>query len=232
MIETTAERALKKVIIIGSGGHAKVLADIVLGQKDRYELLGFVDSDGAKWGAEIFGSPVLGGDERVFGDSPSSFFLINGIGSTGETRKRAAIFECFKSKGFIFCNVISDFSYLSEQTAYGEGLQLISGGVIHPGCRLGSNVLVNTGASIDHDCVIGDNAHIAPGATLSGGVSVGEGAHIGSGATVIQGVSIGAGALVAAGAVVVSDVERNATVAGVPAKSISTYDKMTDKNDR
>ena len=210
-----------KVVIVGSGGHARVLADVILAQRDRYELLGFTDCDSDKWGTSIFGYPVLGSDGDLVDHSPDSFFLINGIGSTRDTKKRADLFSFFKNKDFHFCSIISNFSYLSERTVCGEGLQLISGGVIHPGCKLGDNVLINTRASVDHDCIIGDHVHIAPGATLSGGVSVGEGAHIGSGATIIQGIVVGADALVAAGAVVTADVGPGAVVAGVPAESIS-----------
>ncbi len=211
---------IKKVIIIGGGGHARVLADILLRQNDRYDLLGFADNDRSKWSTNILGKPVLGGDDDILGRLPDSFFLANGIGSTRETRKRAEIFSFFESKGYRFCDVISDFSYLSGDATYGEGLKLIAGAIIHPGCRIGKNVLVNTKASLDHDCVVGDHAHIAPGATLSGGVTLGAGVHIGSGATIIQGISIGEGSFVAAGAVVTGNLPENAVVAGVPAKSV------------
>lgn len=208
------------VLIIGCGGHARVLADILLCQEDRCDLLGFVDCDPSKWGGEVFGKPVLGGDDDVLTYPPDSLFLVNGLGLTGKTRKRAEIFSFFQSKGYRFCDVISDFSHLSLRASYGEGLQLISGAVVHPGCEIGKNVLINTKASLDHDCAIGDHVHIAPGATLSGSVTLGSGVHIGSGATVIQGVSIGEGAFVAAGAVVTANVPQNVAVAGVPAKNI------------
>jgi UDP-perosamine 4-acetyltransferase len=220
-----------KVIIVGCGGHARVLADIVLTQSERYEPVGFVDNDRDKWGGMIFGIPVLGGDDVVFDWPADSVFLINAIGSTRDTQMRAGIFSFFKSKGYNFCDVVSNSSCLSRHAAHGEGLQLISGAIVHPGCRIGRNVLINTKTSVDHDCTIGDNVHIAPGATLSGGVSVGDGVHIGSGATVIQGVSIGSGALVAAGAVVTANVSANTAVGGVPAREITSLSRKTTDKD-
>ena len=49
---------MKKVIIIGTGGHAKVVADIVVSARDY--LAGFLTND---TGMDRFmGWPVLGGD--------------------------------------------------------------------------------------------------------------------------------------------------------------------------
>ncbi|MDR1917348.1 MAG: acetyltransferase [Synergistaceae bacterium] len=210
----------QKILIIGSGGHARSVADILLSQPEKYTVCGFIDRNRVLWGTSIYGIPVLGDDRTVNDYSPIEISLVNGIGSTEDTTKRREIFELFKGMGFSFCQVISEFSYLSKRASFGEGFQLMPGGVVQPGCEIGDNVIINSRASVDHDCAIGSHSHIAPGVTISGSVVIGDSAHIGSGAAIIQGVRIGDRCLIAAGSVVVSDVASGDFAAGVPAKPI------------
>jgi UDP-perosamine 4-acetyltransferase len=208
-----------KVIVIGRGGHGKVIADMIESLPEAYELLGFVDHDRALWGTSVWGYKVLGGDDFLPGNiPPGEVLLANGVGSAGDTGQRRRVFEKFKAMGYSFCTVMSPFSYFSARSASGEGLQLMAGAVVNPACSIGNDVIINTKASVDHDCTIGDHVHIAPGATLSGSVSVGEGTHIGTGASVVNGVCIGCECLVAAGAVVISDIPPGCMAMGVPAR--------------
>jgi UDP-perosamine 4-acetyltransferase len=210
---------VSQVVIIGCGGHGKVIADIIESRHETYELLGFVDRDGALWGSSVWDYKVLGGYDFLLENiAPGEAALANGVGSAGDTRQRRSVFEKFKSMGYSFCSVKSPFSYFSARSAAGEGFQLMAGAVVNPACSIGNDVIINTNASVDHDCVIGDHAHISPGAALSGSVSVGEGTHIGTGASVKNGVAVGVECLVAAGAVVISDIPSGCLAMGVPAK--------------
>ncbi|WP_306534960.1 acetyltransferase [Geobacter sp.] len=204
------------VIILGAGGHAKVLIDTLLASSTV--IAGIVDPALSMHGTEILGVPVLGGDDVVNEFPPSEVQLVNGLGSVGLPVKRQQLFDRFKGMGYNFATVVHPSAVLALDVVLGEGAHVMAGAVIQPGCRIGGNSIINTHASVDHDCIIGDNVHIAPGVTLSGGVTVGDGTHVGTGATMIHGVTIGEQCLVAAGAVVVSNVDRKTTVKGVPAK--------------
>ena len=206
------------VIILGGGGHAKVLVETLWAAS--LAVAGIVDPDPALWGGSVLGVPVLGGDEVVLAYAPDLVRLVNGLGSTGLPQLREAIFERFAARGFAFAAVVHPLAVIARDVELGEGAQVMAGAVIQPGSRLGRNALVNTRASVDHDCLIGDHVHLAPGVTLSGGVTVGAGAHIGTGATVIQGIRIGGGSLIAAGAVVISDIPAGSVAMGVPAKVV------------
>jgi UDP-perosamine 4-acetyltransferase len=204
------------VIIMGAGGHAKVLIEALL--QSGKVIAGIVDSDFALVDTKVLGVPVLGGDNMVNGFSPSEVKLVNGLGSVGLPFKRQQLFERFKSMGYDFATVVHPSAVVASDVELGEGAQVMAGVVIQPGSRIGKNVIINTRASIDHDSRIGDNSHIAPGVTLSGNVLVGESSHIGTGATVIQGINTGTGSFVAAGAVVVRDVAAHSAVYGIPAR--------------
>lgn len=207
------------LIVLGAGGHAKVLLDALLASSAR--IIGIVDPEPALAGATLLGVPVLGGDEIVAGHAPGAIRLVNGLGSVGYPARRQALFDRFKEQGYAFASVIHPGAIVAADTILGEGVQVMAGAVIQPGCRLGRNVIVNTRAAVDHDCGIGDHVHIAPGVTLSGGVRIGASSHVGTGATVIQGICIGERSLVGAGALLVKDVPAGVTVVGVPAKVVT-----------
>ncbi len=200
----------RPVIVIGGGGHAAVVIDVL--RHAKRDILGIADPaiSGDRNGAH--GVPLLGGDDAVLHCAPDTVELVNGIGSTRSTRTRAMVFERFKSEGYSFMSLIHPGAILAADLRLGEGAQVMAGAVLQPGVELGDNTIVNTRASLDHHCRIGRNVHVAPGATLCGAVTVEDDVHIGSGAVAIQSVRIGRGALVAAGAAVTEDVPAEAVV--------------------
>lgn len=211
------------VIILGGGGHAKVLIHMLLSA--HRQILGYTDPDETR--LPILDVKRLGDDEAVFEYRPEEAHLVNGVGSVGSTALREKIYDRFNAKRYSFASVIHPSATIASGVQLSEGVQIMAGAIIQPGSGVGANAIVNTGAIVDHDCVVGAHAHIAPGAVLSGGVRVGPGAHIGTGACIIQGVSIGAGSVVGAGAVVIDDVPPGVTTVGVPAKAI---DRTSAKN--
>ena len=206
------------VILIGAGGHAKVLIDAL--RLQSIEIFGIVDADVNKNGQELMGVPIVGGDEEVMKYSQKQVRLVNGIGSTRVSLLRHQIFVNFKNKGYQFEMVIHPSSVIASDVELSEGVQVMAGAIIQTGCKVGANTIINTRSSVDHDCQIGSHVHISPAAVISGGVVVGEGAHICTGAVIIQGIRIGVNSLVAAGAVVIQNVPNDITVAGVPAREL------------
>lgn len=196
------------VIVLGAGGHSKVLIDSL--SLSSIEVLGIADVNPLTKGSSFMGLPVIGGDEEVMKYSAENTGLVNGVGSVRVITKRRLLFEQFKRMGYQFFSVVHPSAVIAFDAVLSEGVQIMAGVVIQSGCHIGINAIINTHASIDHDCFIGAHAHISPGVTLSGGVSVGDGAYIGAGATVIQGIKVGRESLVAAGAVVVRDVRDGA----------------------
>ncbi len=204
-------------ILLGGGGHAKVLMEALLLQGRK--VLGYTSLDHE--GANALSLNRLG-DDRVIADyDPETIDLVNAIGSIKSTLIRRRLFEQFQIKGYRFATVVHPTAVVAADARLLEGVQVMAGAVVQPGTTLGENSIVNTGALIDHDCEIGAHVHIAPGAVLSGGVRVAHGAHIGTGAVVIQGIVIGANSMIGAGAVIVKDVPSDVTVVGVPGRIIN-----------
>lgn len=208
------------LIVLGAGGHAKVLVDALIGAGRL--VRGLTDADPAKAGAAVLGVPVLGEDKKVLAFAPEAVRLVNGIGSARVPVLRRQLFDSFKKSGYFFERVVHPSAIVAPDVVLAEGAQIMAGVILQTGCRIGENVIINTRAAVDHDCVIGSHVHLAPGVTLCGNVEVGEGSHIGAGATVIQGVRIGCNCMVAAGAVVIRDIPDGVTVAGLPAKEMNS----------
>jgi UDP-perosamine 4-acetyltransferase len=205
-------------VILGGGGHALVIIDL-LRESGEASVHGVLDRDPERWGRDILGAPVLGGDEllpRLYQDGVRQFIV--GIGSVRDTGPRRRLFDLAVSHGLKPLRAVHPRAAVSRSADVGEGTVVLAGAVDDAGARIGVNVIVNTGAIVEHDCVLGDHVHVATGARLAGTVLVGQGAHIGIGATIVQGRRIGEGAVVGAGAVVLEDVVPGAVVAGVPAR--------------
>ncbi len=207
--------SIKPVIIIGNGGHAKVLTDILL--LGNRKIIGFTAPVEEKNSYNLF---YVGPDKAILNYHPTEIELVNAIGSVSNTSLREKLFNEFKSQGYFFSAVIHPTAIISSTVKLGEGVQILAGTVIQPFAKIDDNTIVNTSSSIDHDCCIGKHCHISPGTTLSGGVIVGKGTHIGTGATIIQSIKIGKKVLIGAGSLVIRDVIDNKVVYGNPAKEV------------
>jgi len=194
----------KPVVLLGSGGHAKVLLGML--QRCGCEIAGVTDPARVP-GSEWLGCRILGGDEAVSRFEPDQVLLVNGMGSLPhDGGMRRTLFDDFTAAGYRFLSVLDPAAFVADQVRLAAGVQVMAGAVIQVGVLIAENCIVNSGAIVDHECRIGRHVHIAPGAVLSGGVEIGDGAHIGTGAVVIQGIHIGSGSIVGAGSVVTKDV--------------------------
>jgi UDP-perosamine 4-acetyltransferase len=209
-----------KVVIVGAGGHARVIVDTLLLRPDQFQLIGLTDTNLGKCGQTILGLPIMGGDDSW------SRILAEGVGAAivgiGENRHRGELADQLQECSFDLINAIHPTASISRHVQLGVGIAVMAGAVIGPGTLISDNVIVNTTASVDHDCVIERDAHVAPGAHLGGSVKVGRGALIGMGAAVLPNISIGEWAIVGAGAVVIRDVPPEVTAVGVPAGLLTT----------
>ncbi len=203
----------KAVLIVGAGGHGKVIADIL--EKLNRPPSAFIDDNPALWGLSFFGYRVWGGMEYLFQSvSPGDYELIIGIGDNLVRKKNRDLCE---AKGFAFGTAVHPSAQLGKNAAIGEGTVVMANCAVNPDTVIGKHVIINTGVTIDHDGVIGDFVHISPGAHLGGTVHVGESTWIGLGASVINNINIGEFATIGAGTVVIRDVDPFCVMVGNPA---------------
>lgn len=201
----------QRAIIIGNGGHAKVLKEIL--ELNSIDLAGVIDND------QSCKDPLYIGNDDNFLDIASQYqdcLLVNGIGSIRRPELRKKIFIRYKNLGFSFLTLMHPSAIISPNATIGEGAQIMAGCVIQTGCTIGQNVIINTASTLDHDCTVGRHTHIAPGCVFSGNVHLGEACHIGPSSIFIQSLRVGDNVFVSAGSVVIKNVTANATVKHKP----------------
>lgn len=216
-----------RIVIIGAGGHAQVIADCILRRHERdasVSLVGFVDDRASIRGELILGFPVLG-SLRELATIPHDGVVV----AIGDNQTRAQIFAWLQKQQETLVNVVHPSAIIAPDVRLGVGIMICPGVVVNSGSVIGDNVIINTGSTIDHHNQIGAHVHIAPGVHLAGNVHIHTGVFVGIGASVIPSRLVGEWAIVGAGAVVTTDLPPWTTNVGVPARTIKSregYEKQ------
>ncbi|WP_341863270.1 acetyltransferase [Gymnodinialimonas sp. 57CJ19] len=198
---------MKTMLIIGAGGHGKVVADTAIAS--GYDNIAFLD-DAWPEKTSIGSWKVQGKPEK------SDFPTFCAVGSNAAREGIFRAFELDDAPVLVHPSAITSPSSVVE-----NGSLLVAGAIVNADARIGKGVILNTACSIDHDCVVGDFAHVSPGARLAGNVRIGKRSWIGIGAVVREGICIGDDVVIGAGSVVVEDIESGARVCGVPARKMT-----------
>ena len=200
------------ILILGAGGHGKVIADILL--SSQQPVIGFLDDEPSLWGNQVLGLPVLGAMQDFERYQPAG--LVAAIGNNAA--RDALVRKLGDAAQQLWVRAQHPAAIVALSAQVGHGTVLMAGAVVNPDAVIGDHVIVNTGATIDHDCRIEDFAHVAPGAHLAGGVVVGARTLIGVGASVIPYQTIGQDVIIGAGATVVRTVPDAVMAKGTPAR--------------
>lgn len=207
------------ILIIGAGGHGKVVLDIVRAEQ-RHRPIGFLDADPSLTGTSVNGLPVLGQINAL--PKLKSQKARAAIVAIGDNRARDRYAQLLRQEGYELASAIHPSATVSATARLGVNIVVAAGAVVGTDAVIGDSVIVNTSAVIDHECEIETAVHICPAAALAGRVHVREMAFLGLGCRVIQCLTVGRLAVVGAGAVVIRDVPDEMTVVGVPAMAIKS----------
>lgn len=204
------------VVIIGAGGHAKEVIDIIRTQ-GLYGIVGCLDQ-AESCGRSILGVKIIGNDSLLAELFRSG--IKNAFVAIGDNRIRAEKARQLQNLGFCLINALSPYAYIADTVSLQAGIVVMPGAVVNVDCCIMANAIVNTKVSLAHDCILGAFSHIGPGSTLAGNVQVGEGAFIGTGTSIIPRINVGNWSVTGAGAVIVADIPESTLVIGVPGKVV------------
>jgi sugar O-acyltransferase (sialic acid O-acetyltransferase NeuD family) len=208
---------MKKVIVIGSGGHAKVIIDII-NEMGCYSIIGITSTSLIK-GDLFVGYEVLGDDNALTNyRNDSQISVAMGLGGYTNNDLRKKVYNNIKKLGYNFINVIHPNSILSKTIKLGEGVTIFPGVIINSYANIGNNVIIATGSTIDHETNIGDHVLISAGVTIGAYTEIEDEVLLALGSKVISGLKIGKKSLIAAGAMLVSSTNENSKMFGIPAK--------------
>ena len=201
---------MKDLIIIGAGGHGKVIADIA--QKlEKYQTISFLDDGEVQ---TTMGLSVIGktADVDKYIHTADIFVAI------GNSKVRGEFIERLLSMGASVPVLIHPSAVIGACVEIGSGTAVMAGAVINPCTTIGKGVILNTCSSVDHDCLVDDYCHIAVGVHIAGTVNLSKYIWVGAGATIRNNVTVCADCIIGAGAVVIENITVRGTYIGIPAK--------------
>jgi sugar O-acyltransferase (sialic acid O-acetyltransferase NeuD family) len=207
------------LLIVGSGGHARVVLDAAI-TADTFDPVGFIDdSRAAGWLVDDL--PVLGATAQL-AKIVNRYKGVQVVVAIGDNFVRSTIVNRIEAilPRVVFATVIDAAAAVSRRVEIGAGTMINAGSIVNPSVRIGRHAIFNNSSSIAHDNDFGDFSSTGPGVTTGGDVRIGAFTHIGIGATVRHGVTVGEHTVVGAGALVIRDTPVRVVVKGVPGKVV------------
>lgn len=205
-----------KVVIIGHGGHSKVVTDIIQATKGLH-IMGYLDNKYEK--VQVM-NHVIFAPLSVFNDLREEYGDIKFVIAIGDNRIRKVIVEMLKLTESDFITIIHPTSSVSPSAKIGYGTVVMPNTIINADSIIGNHCIINSGAVVEHDCSLEDFVHLCPNSTIAGTATIGEGCMVGSGATIIPNKRIGDWTTIGAGSTVIDHLPTNCVAVGTPAKII------------
>lgn len=204
---------MKKIAILGCGGHAKVVAEIA--EFNSYDITFFDD----EWpNLSKFEHWCVSGDTNLLLTIAKDFDLV--VVAIGHNYTRYTKQLELTSAGGKFGILAHPKSVISKYARIKDGTVIMANAVVQPFSEIGESSIINTSSIIEHDCNLAYGVHVSPNSSIAGGVKIGKNSWIGIGSQVKQLVRVGNNTIIGAGSTVLSDIPSNVTAVGSPAKVI------------
>lgn len=191
---------MKKIILIGGGGHCKSAIDVIE-QEGKYKIAGIVDKKNLL-GSKVLGYPVIGTDIDINRLAKNYQNALITLGFIKNPTLRIKLFNLAKKAGFKLPSIVSPRAYISRHSKIGVGTILMHNVIVNANSVIGDNCIINSKALIEHDCLISSHSHISTNVVINGGVKVGAKCFIGSSVTSKNNIEIKKNSFVKAGSIV------------------------------
>ena len=210
---------IKDLIVIGSGNPDIIrLIENINSETKCFNFLGFIERGEALLQKEIYGYPILGGDELVSNKKFNRTAVINNVYSSQEARQRT-----FNQISHIeperFCNLIHPTVKLHDNLI-GVGNIIYDYVVIQNKVQIGDHNVIHSSSIISHESTLGSNCLISANVTLGSRTSIGNYCFFGIGSTLLPSISVIDFTFVGGGAVVFNNVNKKSTLFGNPARAL------------
>ena len=209
---------MKKILIIGAGGHSNVIEDTLI-EQGIFNEIAFLD-DNFKNNKKTYLSKtknIIGSSKLIYDKKLRSNFKYAFV-AIGDSEKRLKLIDELEKLEYEIPIIIHPTAWVSKSVSLGIGSIILSQSTIQTGVKGGKGLIINNSCSIDHDSFLGNGVHIAPGVNIAGSVHIGDRSWIGIGASIIENINIGSDVKIGANAAVIRDIPTSVTAIGVPAK--------------
>jgi sugar O-acyltransferase (sialic acid O-acetyltransferase NeuD family) len=216
-----------KAFMVGSGGHAQMLRQLIAGDAQAsVSLVAWLETADYTGPHELLGLPVFTQDPAGFQSlralGATAFYF--GVGMIKAAPWREGLYSMLCEEGFSGLSYQHPSALVDASATIGLGSFIGVGAIVQPFAEIGQACLVNTGSIIEHHVVLEQNVHIGPGAVVCGQARIGAHSLLGARSVVLQQLHIGKNATIGAGSVVLESVPDDATAVGQPAQCVLRQD--------
>lgn len=162
-----------RLIILGAGGHGKVVADIAK-QTGKYKEIFFLDDNSQE--AEVLGMCF---QYLEFQSADTEMYPAFG-NNTVRIQWENKLLEA----GISLAKIIHPLAYVSPLAEVAPGCVIMPYAVVNTGTKIKKACIINIGAMVDHDCILEEGCHLAPGAIVKGENHLPKGMKVDSGEVV------------------------------------------------
>jgi sugar O-acyltransferase (sialic acid O-acetyltransferase NeuD family) len=180
---------MKKIILIGGGGHCKSVIDVIE-QEDEFQIIGIVDKP-ELLGTKVLSYPIIGNDSDLSNLAKKYQYALVTVGQIRSSALRMKIFDLAIKSGFSIPAVISPRAYVSKHAIVGTGTIVMHDALVNVNAKIGQNCIINSKALIEHDVIIEDHCHISTASVINGGTTVKANTFYGSNATSREYMEVG-----------------------------------------
>ena len=214
-----------RFIIIGHGGHSKVITDMIL-TNPKNKIVGYLDDQYKE--IHFIKNQVQG--PILWAKVLAKYYEdIKFIFAIGDNKVRQSIVQNLSIPIEYYSTITHPTATISPSVKIGYGTVVMPHAVINADAVIGNHCIINSGSVVEHDCVIADFVHVCPHSTLTGSVQLAEGVLTGAGSTMLPKVKIGKWATIGAGATVTHNIPPYCTAVGIPAKVKSYNQKSVER---
>jgi len=146
---------MRKLLIIGAGGHGQVLAEVAMAC--GYGRVDFLDDRNPC---------AIGTTDRAEALAGSYDGVIVSIGNNDV---RQAFIQRLQAVGAPIATLVHPSAFVAPSASLGEGSVVLPGAVVNTNARVGKGCILSIGALVDHDARIDDFSHINAGAVVAAG---------------------------------------------------------------
>ena len=145
----------KSLLIIGSGGHGKVVKEIA--EALGYENIAFLDDNNAEAIGKI-------ADSKAFVNQFQESFV--GIGNN---KFRGELLTRLEQEGFAIPVLIHPTAYISKSATIEKGTVVEPKAIVNANSKVGCGCIISVGSIVDHDVILEDCVHVNAGAICKAG---------------------------------------------------------------
>lgn len=202
---------MHRVIILGCGGHARSIADVILDNNEKTDIVFF--DRGAKVGETILGFQAV--TEIEYRNDDVRFLGIGGIDD-----REKYITHIYLDDYCKYHSIVSKRAIIGNAVNIGLGVFVAKMAYIGVEACIGDFSIVNTASVIEHEVKLGKNVHVAPNTVICGRSIIGNDVFVGAGSTIVDKVRICDHVVIGAGSLVLHSISESGTYVGNPVHKV------------